>query len=137
MLAMKTVLILEDDTMLADEWCDVLRALGYRVVHVQTASEALDVLQRSAIDLVIADIFIQVEGELAPDGGITLLGRRSEDRLAGKRTVPVVAVTGAPSTGPYATSVLDLARSMGAAEALQKPVPPERLAACVAALVGA
>jgi DNA-binding response OmpR family regulator len=129
---MPTVLILEDDARLADEWRALLTDHGFQVLYVRTASEAAEALRNTAIDVVLADIFVEVAGQLTPDGGITLLGLTTQARIEGQRTPPVIAVSGAPTSGPYATRVLDLARSMGAAETLSKPVPPEVLLACVA-----
>jgi two-component system, NtrC family, response regulator HydG len=128
---MPTVLILEDDLLLADDWRMLLERAGHEVLHAQTATEAAQILRRAAIDLVLADIFVEVAGQLTPDGGITLLGMSIQERLEGRHPPPVVAVSGAPTSGPYATRVLDLARSMGAVETLSKPVPPEDLLACV------
>jgi CheY-like chemotaxis protein len=128
---MPTVLILEDDARLADEWRALLTDHGLQVLYVRTATEAGEALRHAAVDVVLADIFVEVAGQLTPDGGITLLGLTTQARIEGQRTPPIIAVSGAPTSGPYATRVLDLARSMGAVETLSKPVPPEDLLACI------
>ncbi|MFM2421301.1 MAG: hypothetical protein RL385_6024 [Pseudomonadota bacterium] len=133
---MKTVLILEDELALTDDWRIALEARGYAVVHAQSASEAIVVTQRVAVDLVIADIFIEDRGKPAADGGISLLGLMRVAQLEGQAAPPVVAVTGAPRTGPYATDVLEIARTMGAVRALHKPVTADEIAECVREIIG-
>jgi CheY-like chemotaxis protein len=133
---MKTVLILEDDVALADDWRITLEARGYAVVHAQSASEAITITQRIAVDLIIADIFIEAQGKPAADGGISLLGLVRVAQLEGQAALPVVAVTGAPLSGPYATDVLEIARSLGAARSLQKPVTAPEIVACVREIIG-
>jgi CheY-like chemotaxis protein len=133
---MKTVLILEDDLALADDWRVALEAEGYAVVHAQSASEAIAMTQRIALDLVITDIFIEAQGKPEADGGISLLGLMRVAQIEGQAALPVVAVTGAPRTGPYATDVLEIARTMGAVRALHKPVTADEIAECVREIIG-
>jgi DNA-binding response OmpR family regulator len=52
----KTILFLEDETELLSTVGQALTDMGYTVVGITSAEEALEYLQRSAPDLILADI---------------------------------------------------------------------------------
>lgn len=55
---MKTILLVEDDSNLADGLVMNLEAEGYQVMHVADGSQVLDVYERGNFDLVLLDIML-------------------------------------------------------------------------------
>jgi CheY-like chemotaxis protein len=54
----RTILLVEDDVILAATMQMLLESLGYGVEHADTARQALDILERAAVDLVLTDVRI-------------------------------------------------------------------------------
>ncbi len=55
---MKHVLIIEDDTWLADSYCRMIEAGGFRVTVVQYAELAIEILDKYPTDLILADMLL-------------------------------------------------------------------------------
>ncbi len=53
---MKSVLFVDDNSVLSRLSCDILRRQGYRAVPVYSAAEALAVLEQQEFDLVVTDL---------------------------------------------------------------------------------
>ena len=107
-----TVLLVEDDPMVAAAIRGVLDDLGYKVVQASSPAEALAVLREgAAVDLVLSDIVM-------PGGTSGLDLADTLDRVA--PGLPVVLATG------YS----DMAQStrLGGRALLQKPYTPQQLA---------
>lgn len=82
-----SILIVEDDPVYAKLLCVILRKVGYSVVCVETANEALSILATQDISLVITDIAL-------PDGmdGIAFTAALRTTHRG--QTVPVLVTTG-------------------------------------------
>lgn len=134
---MANVLILEDDLTLRHELTDGLRDYGHDCDCVGTVPEAMSALHRSRYDIVIADMYILQNGELSPEGGVSLIGwmRTFKYRL-GPMTylgeTPIIVITGAGSTNNQL--VLHMAVNVGATIALRKPVSVSELDAKIGRL---
>jgi PAS domain S-box-containing protein len=112
-----TLLIVEDDGILAANLESIIRELGYSVLGpVASGEEAIDLLDKHAADLVLMDI------ELAG----ALNGIETAERIGLSRDVPIVFLTGF-SHDP----LLDQARIVAPYGYLVKPVPERELAATV------
>ncbi|MEY1554997.1 response regulator transcription factor [Yoonia sp. R2331] len=128
---MTHILILEDDTDFGTLMAEGLEDQGYEVTLFDRASKALAFLEKARIDLVITDVFVEAEGQLIPDGGVTLIGGiRAASRYskaAQNRDVPIIAITG---RGGLLGKEFGLANAagIGANAGLQKPfAQPELL----------
>jgi CheY-like chemotaxis protein len=122
-MAAATVLLVDDDPGIRDILGEALRLAGYRVVTAADGGEALAELERGPVDLIVADLFMpEVDG-------LELLRslRRQGSRM------PVIAI----SAGGELEQVhlLQLARALGAARVLQKPVAVADLIGAVRELV--
>ncbi len=121
---MTLIAILEDDTAFGSLMKEGLEGEGFKVELFDRASKALSFLSDTRVDLVITDVFVEVDGELVPDGGITLIGGiRSASRYgraAQNRDVPIIAMTG---RGGLLGKEFGLsnAAGIGANAGLQKP----------------
>jgi len=91
---MKTILLVEDDTNLADGLIMNLEAEGYQVVHVEDGLNALDAYHDGNIDLILLDIMlpgmdglsvckqVRKEGETVPILFLTARGQ-ADERIEG------------------------------------------------------
>ena len=129
---MATILILEDDADLAEQWINVLEEQGHMAVHATRGNIAKSIVNTQPVDLIIADIFIKEGEEYVADGGLSLLGHLQVNRasLHAKRT-PVIIVTGSSMKVGLGIEVLDTARDLGAVETLRKPIDMDELLAAV------
>lgn len=59
----KHIVIVEDEHVIAQNYCDALRRQGYRVTHFVSRSEAWDALQEKLPDLAILDVGLGEENE--------------------------------------------------------------------------
>lgn len=90
-----TLLFADDDDAFRLATSEILRRRGYRVLEARDSQEALFILQKGAVDLVIADVHMP--------GNTTLhFVRELEESRPG---VPIIVVTGRPSVETAAQSV--------------------------------
>ena len=102
----------------------VLSTRGYRCISATNGQEALDVLDRERVDLILTDLSMPVL-----DGYRTTQLIRARPHLA---NVPIVAVTA------YALSDEgEAAKRIGCTEYLTKPFKPRQLLELVARLLSA
>src|SRR5688572_15113 len=85
--ATPTVLLVDDDPSLLRGYARVLRDAGHEVLTADCATQALDLLGKTSVGLVLCDI------ALPETDGVTLLKRMREQQ----RDLPVVLMTGAPA----------------------------------------
>lgn len=121
---MASILILEDNFVLATEWSLALEELGHTVTIAPTASDALTVAYQHPFDAIITDIFIEVDGRLIADGGISFIVKMRNSRdlhsLNWRLNVPIVAVSGAIGIN-HRVDPLTIAKNLGANFTLRKP----------------
>lgn len=101
------ILIVEDDSQVLETMIEILESEGYTPIAVTDSREALDILQRSRIDVVLSDIV------MPSIGGLQLLDRAK----ALQPEVQVLLVT-AYSTADVAAE----AAAHGAVGFLEKPL---------------
>lgn len=117
--SMPRILLVEDETAIADTVLYALRAEGYEVVHCGTAGDALREAGLAAFDMAILDVGL-------PDIGGFALCRE----LRARHDLPVVFLT---AHGAEADRVLGF--ELGADDYVAKPFSPRELAARVRALL--
>lgn len=118
------ILLVDDDESLARTLADLLRRHGYRVMLAHQGREAMKLLKRGQVSLVISDIFM-------PDcDGIELLNQLR--RLT--PTTPLLAMSGANSV--RVTGMLEVAAALGAVRTIAKPFASAALIALVEELIG-
>ena len=79
----KKILIVEDETILAEMYRDKLIQAGFEVVSAYSAEEALKILQKEVPDLILLDILLPREN------GVSFLARiKKNPKLS---SIPVVA----------------------------------------------
>ncbi len=134
----RSVLILEDDLDLAQQWADYLAAFGYRCDLAFNRREAELLCEERAYDAVIVDMFFRDEnGRLSGDGGLTFITHLRLPSLAGTprwgERVPIITVTGSDGI----VDALGHARNAGADRTFRKPFNPAVLVDALSTLVGA
>ncbi|MCW5581860.1 MAG: two-component system response regulator CreB [Luteimonas sp.] len=116
---MSRILLVEDETAIADTVAYALREEGHQAVHCLTAGAALDAAGRDAFDLAILDVGL-------PDlGGFALCRRLREGR-----DLPVIFLT---ARQEEADRVLGF--ELGADDYVPKPFSPRELVARVRAVL--
>jgi CheY-like chemotaxis protein len=118
------ILLVDDDVALALTLADLLRRHGYRVMLAHQGREAMKLLKRGQVSLVISDIFM-------PDcDGIELL-----NHLRGLTpSTPLVAMSGSSNT--RVGGMLQVAAALGAVRTLVKPFEAAALIGLVKELIG-
>jgi len=116
-LALKRVLIVEDDDAVASLYGRVLGNPDYRLYRAANGEEALSLVAETAFDAIVSDLV------MPGMSGVELLKSvRERDQ-----DVPIVVVTGRPAVESAITAV-----ECGALRYLVKPVPPKELRETVA-----
>ena len=123
-LASSTILIVENEVSNRILLERVLSTRGYRCISASNGQEALDLLDRETVDLVLTDLSMPVL-----DGFRTAQLIRMRPHLA---SVPIVAVT-AYASGDEG----EAAKRMGCTEYLSKPFKPRQLLELVERLLPA
>ena len=119
------IVVIEDHPEHLDFIATLLRRAGYRVAPFRAARAALAHVERSAVDLVITDVFM-------PEiDGFEVL--RALQAL--RPDLPLIAVSGAASPDPV--HFLGSIKSLGAREVLMKPIDAAALLAAVANILAA
>lgn len=107
------VLVVDDEEIVLTGLAANLEQEGYRVSTATSAHEAMDLLARTPVDLVLTDLIME------DMDGLALLRRLNEQMP----DLPVIVITGHGT----ATSALEAVRR-GAADYIQKPARPEEIA---------
>lgn len=111
---MTTILIAEDNRVNQRMLTFTLRKNGHKVVTAMHGLEALEQLEATTVDLLIADI------DMPEMDGVTLVKRvRSDDRFS---CLPVIVLTASGEDDDYET-----ARAAGANDVLTKPASSQEL----------
>src|SRR5262249_23107910 len=114
------VCVVDDDELVRAKIALDLKAMGYDVIEIEDSRTVPRVLNTHPVDAVLVDIVM-------PDkDGVEVI---AEVRRAWP-DVRVIAMSAGGRVGP--SLYLEIARQMGAAACLPKPVQPERLRAALA-----
>lgn len=111
------ILIVEDDADARESLAALLEGEGYHVLEAQHGEEALEVLRKSPVCIILLDIFMPVMN------GHAFMAEQSRDPSIS--SIPVVVMTA------DAAAAQDAARR-GVAEAMTKPLNHDRLLEVVA-----
>ncbi len=133
---MKRILLMEDLPAHAMELVHKMEAMKYEVTWARDAAEALDHLDKSNFDAVVADILVRDGPNLTANGGVTLIGRIRAAAIrinAGKalRPIPIVAISARFREDGKSNYLEDTAIGIGADAVLPKPVDMARLRALI------
>lgn len=115
----KTILMVDDEAKIRDVIASYLQKDGYRTLESASGSEALDVLEREAVDLVILDLML-------PD----MSGEEVCRRIRQRSSLPVLMLTAKVSENDRVTGL-----SIGADDYVLKPFSPREVAARVRAIL--
>jgi CheY-like chemotaxis protein len=121
----RTLLVIDDDALVLETLCEILREGGYRVLAARDGKFALALIAATAVDLVVTDVFM-------PDmDGLEVLRalRRQRPHL------PVVVMSG--NDQPRRFDARSAASLMGAVEWIAKPVTAGALLDSVARILAA
>jgi two-component system response regulator FixJ len=122
MVAMRKVLVVDDDPVVGKSFNRVLTAKGYAVITAHNAAEALEQMRTADVDLLITDI------RMPGMSGLEL----AEAVKARKPWTPVMIVTG------YGTEADEArARAAGVTSFQHKPMSPEMIEGCTAEAIAA
>jgi two-component system, chemotaxis family, chemotaxis protein CheY len=112
---MKKILVIEDNPIVRNTLMRILQSAGYGVITAKDGLHGVDMFRKEQPDLVITDIIMpQQEG----------IGTIREI-LAECPGTKIIAISGGGRIGN--TDFLQIARKMGAVDALQKPFEPDDL----------
>lgn len=113
-----TVLVAEDNALVRDSLCHVLRERGYTVIEAEDGEEALSIIDTEKVDVAVVDIM------MPSVGGLELRQVLNEQ----DSPLPVIFVTGQPEI--VGSLVKDDYEFQGdRISLLQKPVHPVKLLA--------
>ena len=112
---MKKILIIEDNAIVRNTVSRILQSAGYQVVTANDGVQGFETFRKEQPDLVISDIIMPEQEGI---GTIRQI-------LAEKPSAKIIAISGGGRIGN--TDFLQIARKMGAVDALAKPFDPEDL----------
>lgn len=116
----RLVCVVDDDELVRAKIALDLKGMGFDVIEIEDGREVPAVLKTQPVDAVLVDIVM-------PDkDGVEVIA----DIRRGWPDVRIVAMSAGGRVGP--SLYLEIARQMGAAACLPKPVEPERLRAALA-----
>ncbi|MCC7403961.1 MAG: response regulator [Bdellovibrionales bacterium] len=115
-----TILVVEDDPTLLEFLVDTLKAQDFLVLAAASGNQAWQMIQTSAIDLLVTD-------SAMPDGNGFQLIRQIEQS---GRAMPVLVLSG------YLSLDEKSAKKRGATAYLRKPATPSELVSAVKSLIG-
>ena len=109
---MASIMIVEDETMLAEAWREALLPDGHEVTAVGTGSEAVQIMKSKQFDVVITDLMM-------PDGGGMYVSGMTR-MLQGHRRI--IVVSGHLTIGVTGATRKDALSGLGVRRFLSKPV---------------
>jgi two-component system, chemotaxis family, chemotaxis protein CheY len=118
-LAVRNVLVVDDDPSIRDVLAEELRYRGYSVITAGNGREALDRLHVMTPDVIVLDLMMPVMD------GWTFVERYRDS--AGRRSVPIIAVS---AEGDLCQGY----EALGVTAFLRKPFELNELADCIAQL---
>ncbi|HAA54195.1 MAG TPA: hypothetical protein DCE42_05535 [Myxococcales bacterium] len=122
------VLLVEDDLVLARHWQQALEAQQFRVLHADSASHAIDIINKKSPHVVITDILVKdLEGKVTMLGGVLIL---SHIALLTEQSPKVLAITGMSTDSSFFASFKLLENT----NAVRKPVTADEVVEKVSAL---
>lgn len=121
---MKTVLVIDDDSLVRGMMAGVLRKKGFNVMEAGDGNEGLQVVLHNHVDLVVTDM-------LMPDkeGVETIIELRQINS-----EMKIIAMSGGGKKQDL--TFLKLATQVGANEVLKKPFKPSALLEAINTLLG-
>ena len=120
---------MEDEPQLAAYWREALEATGYIVVHANNYEEAVSILEKSEVQVVVSDMLIRDEDDRpSSTGGLSLM---TYLRLHVRPVPKIVAVSGAHPD----LHILRHAEVLHAAACIVKPFSAEELVGTISDLV--
>lgn len=125
MIAMKRILIIEDDVVIREILLEALEPCGYHLEEAENGKEGLKLHRKQPFDLIITDI-IMPEME-----GLETITAVKESRP----DVMIIAISGGGRGG--AGEYLNMAEHMGAHRVFNKPFDPEEMRLTVMQMLGA
>ncbi len=135
----KSLLLVEDDSVLAGLWQNYLQRVGYRVDCCSTVGDAEVLLQSNPYSLLIVDLFLREDGRMLEEGGVTLINRvklKGNYCKTSVNAMPVLAVTGAPARSGGKFSAVDSIKNL-ADGIMHKPVRLQALSQEIFRLIAA
>jgi CheY-like chemotaxis protein len=121
---MKTILLVDDEYALVDNWTELLRDEGYLVVSASNGKDGADRLKKEKPDLVVTDLMMPIA-----DGRELV---RSMEALPDFRTVPVIMM----SATTRAVALTDANGAIEVTAFLKKPVQWQQFLDVVVRLIG-
>lgn len=116
------LLVVDDEDLNRRLYSEILRAAGYSVLEAENGEDAMKILGRQAVDLVLTDLYMP-ERE-----GI-------ETIQAIRRTLPTTRIVAMAGSGGQ--MLLRIAKMLGADASLHKPIAPNELVSVVHQLLSA
>ena len=112
MTTMKSILIIDDDSLLRGMLKDVFEFNGFKVYAASHGQAGIDLYRKEHVDLVITDIVMP-----GKDGLETIRDLKKE-----YPDVKIIAISGANTVAP---DRLQVARGFGAIHTIRKPFMPD------------
>ena len=112
---MKKILLIEDNTIVRNTVMRILQSAGFGVVTANDGLQGVVAFRKEPFDLVISDIMMPEQEGI---GTIRQI-------LSEKPGTKIIAISGGGRIGN--TDFLQIARKMGASDALPKPFDPDDL----------
>ena len=129
MTGQKTVLLVEDDLVIAHDWRRVLEQSGYVVMHSKNAETGFEICLKNWPDAVVIDFFFRdEEGALTGEGGLSFATKMHVHATMQELKLPVViAVTASRPTQYFPIDVFSQMSSAYVPVRIRKPFTPEQL----------
>jgi DNA-binding response OmpR family regulator len=119
---MPRILLIDDDAAVCSAISLILDQEGFAVTTAADGQAGLDLAQANTFDLAIVDMF------MPGLDGMETIGRLR--RIA--PAMPIIATSGAVTSGPGSADVLSVATERGAAMVIHKPFRPRDLLQAIA-----
>lgn len=118
------ILVIDDDDDTRETVCNIFTHFGYEVESARNGADGLRLFQDSRHDVVVTDILMPEKEGIETIRELRLLSPH----------LKIIAMSGGGTRSNF--SYLEMAKSLGADSALQKPFLPAQLAEAVADLIG-
>jgi DNA-binding response OmpR family regulator len=114
-----SILLVEADTTISDEWAAEVAASGHSVLTASGMREALDLIREGGIDVVVIDVYDSRAGVMELARGMEAL----------PDAPPILLISGSPAAPEISVRI-------GAAMFLPKPCEPSEVVTAIGQLLG-